>query len=167
MVLINACCTVLWISIHSSSGHDYYPHLLMWLKVKVTQSCPTLCNPMECTVHGILQARILVWVDFSFSRGSSQPRDQTQVSRIAGRFFTSWDTREAPMIRLNNNKSHGTIKKVWIQNQVGCALLSTTLPVACLASLLPVLDGNPDLSLFSCPAHLGQVFCLAFLALCC
>ena len=46
------------------------------------------------TVHGILQARILEWVGFPFSRGSSQPRDQTQVSHIAGRFFTSWATRE-------------------------------------------------------------------------
>ena len=47
---------------------------------------------MDYTVHGILQARILEWVVFSFSRGSSQPRDQTQVSWIAGRFFTSWTT---------------------------------------------------------------------------
>ena len=44
------------------------------VKVKVTQSCPTLCDPMDC-VHGILQARILEWVAFPFSRGSSQPRD--------------------------------------------------------------------------------------------
>ena len=44
-------------------------------EVKVTQSCPTLCNPMDCTVHGILQDRILEWVAFPFSRGSSQPRD--------------------------------------------------------------------------------------------
>ena len=46
-------------------------------------------------VHWILQARILEWVAFPFSRGSSQPRDQTQVSHITGRFFTSWATREA------------------------------------------------------------------------
>ena len=52
-------------------------------------------DPTDYTVHGILQARILVWVAFLFSRGSSQPRDQTQVSCIAGRFFTSWATREA------------------------------------------------------------------------
>ena len=65
------------------------------MKVKVTQSCPTLCDPMDCIVHGILQARILEWVAFSFSRGSSQSRDQTQVSHIAGGFFTSWATREA------------------------------------------------------------------------
>ena len=59
------------------------------------QSCPTLCDPMDYTVHGILQARILEWVAFPFFGASSQPRDQTQVSRIAGRFFTSWATREA------------------------------------------------------------------------
>ena len=59
------------------------------MKVKVAQSCLTLCNPMDCIVHGILQARILEWVAFSFSRGSPQPRDRTQVSRIAGVFFTS------------------------------------------------------------------------------
>ena len=50
---------------------------------------------MEYTVHGILQARILEWVAFPFSRGSSQPRDQTQVPRIAGRVSTSRATREA------------------------------------------------------------------------
>ena len=48
---------------------------LLKVKVKVTQSCPTLCDPMNYTVHGILQARILEWVTFPFSRGSSQPRD--------------------------------------------------------------------------------------------
>ena len=58
-------------------------------KVKVAQSCLTLCIPMDYTVHGILQARILEWAVFPFSRGSSQPRDRTQVSRIAGRFFSN------------------------------------------------------------------------------
>ena len=58
-------------------------------KVKVTQSCPTLCDPMDYIVCGILQARTLEWVAFPFSRGSSQPRDQTQVSHTAGGFFTS------------------------------------------------------------------------------
>ena len=66
-----------------------------WSEVKVTQSCPTLCGPMDHTVHGILQARILEWVAFPFSRESSQLRDQTLVSCIVGRFFTSWATREA------------------------------------------------------------------------
>ena len=59
------------------------------VKVKAAQSCLTLCNPKDYTVHGILQAEILEWVAFPFSRGSSQTRDRTQVSHIAGGFFTS------------------------------------------------------------------------------
>ena len=54
----------------------------MVLKVKVAQSCLTLCNPMYYTIHGILQARKLEWVAFPLTRGSFQPRDQTQVSHI-------------------------------------------------------------------------------------
>ena len=54
---------------------------------------------MDYIVHGILQARILEWVATPFSRGSSHPRDGAQVSRVAGRFFTSWATREAPVHR--------------------------------------------------------------------
>ena len=50
---------------------------------------------MDYTVHGILQAKIVEWVAIPFSRGSLQPRDRTQVSHIAGRFFTNWATREA------------------------------------------------------------------------
>ena len=61
---------------------------------EVAQSCPTLCDSIDYTVHGIPQAVILEWVTLPFSKGSSQPRDQTQVSRIAGRFFTSWARRE-------------------------------------------------------------------------
>ena len=67
----------------------------MHLKVKVLiiQLCLTVCNSMDCSpqgssVHGILQARIMEWIAILFSRGSSRPRDQTQVSCIAGRFFT-------------------------------------------------------------------------------
>ena len=59
------------------------------MKVKVAQSCQTLFDSLDYTAHGILQARILEWVIFPFSWGSSQPRDRTQVSHIAGRFFTS------------------------------------------------------------------------------
>ena len=67
--------------------------------VLVTRSCATLCNPVRgcpmpgSSVHGILQARVLECVAIPFSAGSSQPRDQTQVSCIAGRFFTAWATR--------------------------------------------------------------------------
>ena len=56
----------------------------------------TLCNRMDYTVHGILQARILEWVTVSFSRGPSKPRDQTQVSHTAGIFFTSWAMEGSP-----------------------------------------------------------------------
>ena len=73
---------------------------LFYYIVKVAQSCPILCDPMDCSlpgssVHGILQTRILEWVVIPFSRRSSQPRDQTHVSCIAGWFFTIWATREA------------------------------------------------------------------------
>ena len=66
----------------------------------VAQLCPTLWDPMDCSlpgsaVHGILQARILEWAAISFSRESYQPRNQTQVSHTAGRFFTNWAMREA------------------------------------------------------------------------
>ena len=63
--------------------------------MKVAQSCLTLCDSMDNTVCGLLQDRILKWVAVPFSRGSSQPRDRTQVSHITGGFFTSWATREA------------------------------------------------------------------------
>ena len=61
------------------------------------QSCPTLCDPMDCSppgssVHGILQARLLEWVAISYSKGSSWPRDQTQIFCVAGRVFTIWAT---------------------------------------------------------------------------
>ena len=86
---------------------DLIPDDLRWTwcnnnrnKWKLLSLCLTLCDPMDCSlpgssVHGILQARILEWVAISLSRGSSQPRDWTQISHTAGRFFTIWATREA------------------------------------------------------------------------
>ena len=71
---------------------------ILWL---VSQSCPTLHNPMDYIAHqaplsmGILQARVPERVAMPSSRESSQPRDQIQVSCTAGRFFTIWATREA------------------------------------------------------------------------
>jgi len=71
----------------------------VWCGMLVTQSCLTLCDPVDCSllgssVLGILQATILEWVVNSFSRGSSPPRDQIQVSCFASGFFTIWATRE-------------------------------------------------------------------------
>ena len=75
-----------------------------WWKEKeseneVAKLCPTLYHPMDCSlpsssVHGIFQAIVLEWIAISFSRGSSWPRDRTQVSCIVDRRFTAWDTRE-------------------------------------------------------------------------
>ena len=72
--------------------------------VSGAQLCLTLCDPLDCSllgssVHGILQAKILEWVAIPFSRGSSQPMGRTQVSCIAGRFFTVWATRQALLKR--------------------------------------------------------------------
>ena len=81
----------------------------------VTQSCLTLCDPMDCSppgssAHGILQARILEWVAIPLSRGSSWPRNWTQVSHIVGKFFTVWATgRNHILIRMLNRFSH-----VWL-----------------------------------------------------
>ena len=76
---------------HSSVRPSVFPSISYWteVKVKAAQLCLTLCNPMDCIVQELLQARILEWVAFPFSRGSSQPRDKTQVSWIVGQFFTS------------------------------------------------------------------------------
>ena len=99
------------------------------VEVKVAQSCPTLCDPMDYTVHGILQARTLEWVAISFSRGSSQPRDRTQVSRIAGRFFTSWATREAQETEIHICRNY----PIDINNSTQCSrcrIASTSSPKA-------------------------------------
>ena len=84
------------------TSQSYTPSLLFtkFIEREVTQSYPTLCDPMDCSlqgssVRGIFQARVLAWVAISFYRGSSWPRDQTQVSHIAGRHFTIWATRNA------------------------------------------------------------------------
>ena len=61
--------------------------------MKVAQSCPSLCDPMDHKVHGILQAKILEWLAFPFSIGSSRTRTRTGVSCIAGGFFTNWAMR--------------------------------------------------------------------------
>ena len=74
--------------------HDQGSTMIGGCDEKVSPSCPTLCDPMNSAVHGILQARILEWVAIPFSRESSWPRDRIQVSHIVVRFFTVWVTRE-------------------------------------------------------------------------
>ena len=77
-----------------------------WWWFSPNRSCQVMsysCDPLDyslpgSSVHGIFQGRVLKWVAISFSWGSSQLRDRTQVSCIAGRFFTDWATREAPLV---------------------------------------------------------------------
>ena len=78
-------------------NHKLKPTSYLDIDIEVTQLCPTLCNPMNCSlpgssVHGTFQARVLEWVAISFSRRSSRPRDRTRVSHIVGRHFTVWAT---------------------------------------------------------------------------
>ena len=117
--LIFLCYTIrttVWVSLPHSAALSVYLNLLIcWeKKVKVAQLCLTFCDPMDCIVHGILQARILEWVAFPFSRGSSQPKDQTQVSHIAGRFFTSWSPRKAQYGKAKVIQSCPTLCNIWM-----------------------------------------------------
>ena len=91
---------------YSSPPHSELSLSLSSEKVLVTQSCPSLCYPMHCSppgssVHGISQARILEWVAISFSRGSSQLRDQTWVSCLGGGFFTTEPPGKPACHRIN------------------------------------------------------------------
>ena len=103
-------CSATFYSQLRSSPHCGWTIVLLLdtvkVKVLVTESCRVLCDCMDCStqgssVHGILQARIPEWVAIPFSGGSSSPRDLTQVSCIAGTFFTIWVTR-GNLIRLSN-----------------------------------------------------------------
>ena len=84
-----------------SSSSSWLCHILYKVESYIAQSCPTPCNPMDCSlpefsVYGIFQARVLEWVAISFSRESSQSRNRTQVSHIVGRHFTVWTTKGSP-----------------------------------------------------------------------
>ena len=93
---------------------------------EVTQSCPTLCDPIDCSlpsssVHGILQARIVDWVAISFSRGSSRHREWTRVSHIGGRRFNFWATRE-PYTLFSLKKSEVTQSCLTLCDPMDCSL---------------------------------------------
>ena len=110
--------------------------ICMW--VLVIQSCLTLCDPVDCslsgfTVHSFLQARILEWVAIPFSRGSSQPRDRTQGSHIAGGFFTSWASREAQINMLVTPKFLFLVLTLWTPET--CTTGHLTFPLVCLGEI--------------------------------
>ena len=101
------------------------------MKVKVALSCPTVCDPMDCIVHGILQARILEWVAFPFSRGSSQLRDRTQVSCIAGKpnNIGVQSLSLLQQIFLTQESNWGLLHIKWWQNSNWYLLRSEDKPV--------------------------------------
>ena len=123
------------------TGSNVYLLIKWKSESELPQSCLTLCNPMDCSlrgssVHGNFQARVLEWVAISFSRGSSWPRDWTQVSRIAGTRFTIWATREVLFInnlRIFHINVHiffyylSIICSIWVMS-----LLSFLLLVICI-----------------------------------
>jgi len=105
---------------------------------EVAQLCMTLCDPMDyslpgSSVHGIFQARVLEWVAISFSRGSSQPRDWTQVSLIVSRRFTVWATREVKSDCSHGYDVHGkaTISRHFWENILGGYVLRTFYVALC------------------------------------
>ena len=116
-----------------------------WTKSEVSQLCPTLCDPMDCSlpgsfIHRIFQARVLEWAAISFSRGSSRPRDQTRVSRNAGRRFTIWATREAQNQMQRHNPSTLCSRKPLLPR---CTRGDETYLVSCL---IPFILFNQDKS---------------------
>ena len=125
------------------------------MKVKVTQSCPTLWDPMDYTVYGILQARTLEWVAFPFSRVSPQPRDWTQVSHIAGGFFTSWATREA------HNTTVGCLS---LLQQIFLTQESNWGPLHCKRILYQLSYQGSHAQSWSCVQHFATPWTVAYQA---
>ena len=96
------------------------PHIII-KESEVAQSCPTLYDPMDCSlpgfsVHGIFQARVLEWVAISFSRGSSQPRNRIRVSRIVGRSFYP----------LSHQRSHHNKNELKMDQRPNVRVVKTT-----------------------------------------
>ena len=89
---------------------------MLKVKAKVTQSCLTLCEPMDYMIHDILQARILEWVAFPFSRGSSWPRDWSQVFHIAGGILYQLSHKEALMLRMVQSSQMGWLFQWFMGN---------------------------------------------------
>ena len=132
------------------------------MKVLVVQSCPTLGDPMDCkhpgsSVHEILQARGLEWGAIPFSRGSSQPREWSQVSCFADRFFTIWAIREAKctinVMCLNHSKTSPPHPSPWknclprswslVPNRVGTTGLQRRLYFLCFKTSIIVSTPSP------------------------
>ena len=123
--------------------------------VLVTQSCPTLCNSTDCSppgssVHGILQARILEWIAISFSRGSSQPSDQTQISCIAGRFFTVWAIARKIYLFCSVQFTHSVVSDSVRPNGLQQARFPSPSNSQSLLKLMPIEVVMPSNHLILC-----------------
>ena len=108
-------------------AHQSTSSRVLGSKPKVAHSCPTLCDPMDYTVHGILQVRKMEWIAFTFPSGSSPPRDRTRVSCIAGRFFTRWAIREFSIATYSLFSNSLSLHRPW-----HCA----DSPICCLSGIL-------------------------------
>ena len=111
----------------SKSNSKIYQKSYKWSEV--AQLCPTLCDPVDCSlpgssVHWIFQAIVLEWIAISFSRGSSQPRDRTWVSCIVDRRFTVWATREVYIYTSLPGKSGYNWTKKWLLQLLPAELLA-------------------------------------------
>jgi len=148
-------------SLHTISWHFSLPERekkkALEKKTLVAQSCPTLYDPMGhsspgSSVQGIFQARTLESVAISFSRGSSQPRDQTQVFHVVGRLFTVWATREAHLLTflsaIKKKKRGGTLGVLIKCHQISkMPVLRTSLATVENCSALPILCSSGKLPL--------------------
>ena len=138
-----------WFMIHVllKPGLENFEHYFTTVWSEVIQSCLTFCNPMDCSlpgssVLGILQERKLEWIVIPLSRGSSQPRDRTQVSCIAGRLFTIWATREAHS-HVRWVQLYGSLNILWHCLSLGLEWkLTFSSPVATLGTENSAKQGN-------------------------
>ena len=128
----------------------------------VAQSCPTLCDAIDCSlpgssIHGTFQARILEWVAMSSSGGSSQPGDWTQVSHIAGGFFTFWATREAYLLAYLPQ----TLLMLLLELSTQATILTSLWPSFQPPHLLPVssslLYSQQHQTTYSSPSTLNYI----------
>ena len=136
------------------------PHTIH--KVKATQLGLTLqAHGLYNTVHGTLQARILEWVAFPFSRGSSQPRDWTQVSHMAGRCFTSWVTKQT---QLAHRQTHACENRSVLSDSGTPRTAAPQAPLSMGFSRHKYWNGLPFLSPWDLPNPGIEPGCLALQA---
>ena len=139
---------------------QFWVNFCLWCKLGIQLSvwisnCPTLSDPLYYTVHGILQARILEWVAFPFSRGSSQPSNQPGVSSTAGRSFASWAIRECQCGTHCHGKN-ARLSSPWARGAFPCSGPSNALQWRCMVFSVPLL------LLTLVPKHFilfGSVYC--------